>query len=114
MPPKPGQQNTPIKLTRKQLDEMIEKATVDAYNESEQRSGFQTLIDEHLAVPFETQVLGVAVTVGKIDINDADEIIAVCHRGKERLRVPVLDLPLPTPPPKGWQWIEAYRHWLRG
>lgn len=27
-------------------------------------------------------------------------------------RIGVLDLPLPTPPPAGAQWIEAYRHWI--
>jgi hypothetical protein len=26
----------------------------------------------------------------------------------------VLDLPLPTPPPEGWEWIEAFRHWAGG
>jgi pimeloyl-ACP methyl ester carboxylesterase len=33
---------------------MIEQATVDAYNESEQITGWFTMIDENLAVPFET------------------------------------------------------------
>jgi hypothetical protein len=27
--------------------------------------------------------------------------------------IPILDLPLPTPPPGGAEWIEAYRHWLK-
>jgi hypothetical protein len=27
--------------------------------------------------------------------------------------VPILDLPLPKPPPSGADWIEAYRHYLR-
>jgi len=87
---------------------------MDAYTESEQKVGFLTLIDEHLAMPFETQLLGVIATVRKIDMNQAEEIVAVCNRGREQLRVPVLDLPLPEPPPDGWEWIEAYRRWLRG
>ena len=29
-------------------------------------------------------------------------------------RIPILDLPLPTPPPEGAQWIEAYRRWAKG
>lgn len=87
---------------------------MDAYTESEQKVGFLTLIDEHLAMPFETQLLGVIATVRKIDMNQAEEIVAVCNRGREQLCVPVLDLPLPEPPPDGWEWIEAYRRWLRG
>ena len=36
---------------------MIEEATVDCYNESEQITGWFTMIEENLAVPFETIVL---------------------------------------------------------
>ncbi len=36
---------------------LIEEATVDAYNESEQTTGFFTMLEEHLRVPFSTQVL---------------------------------------------------------
>jgi hypothetical protein len=28
--------------------------------------------------------------------------------------IPTLDLPLPTPPPDGAEWIEAYRQWRGG
>jgi len=38
-------------------------------------------------------------------------IVAVCSRGKARQRVPILDLPLPNPPPEGAEWIEAFRRW---
>ncbi|PZH16354.1 hypothetical protein C1I97_06785 [Streptomyces sp. NTH33] len=40
---------------------------------------------EHLAVPFKTVVLGVEVTIRKVDL-------------------------LPDPAPEGAEWIEAYRH----
>ena len=48
---------------------MIERATVDAYGESEQTTGWFTMIDESLAVPFETTVLGMPVTVERVDMN---------------------------------------------
>jgi hypothetical protein len=35
-------------------------------------------------------------------------------RGAATQRIPILDLPLPTPPPEGAQWIEAYRRWAKG
>lgn len=95
------------------LDEMIEKAIVDAYGESEEVVGFYTLLDEHLATPFQTQVLSVDVTVGRVDMTDDGQIVAVCCRGRVRHRVPILDLPLPSPPPKGADWSEAYRRWAR-
>jgi len=53
------------------------------------------------------------VTVERVDLDPGDQIIAVCRRGSERRHLSILDLPLPTPPPKGAEWISAYRHWLR-
>jgi len=92
-------------------EEMIEEATVDCYNESEQVTGWLTMIDENLAVPFETTVLGVAVTVERVDLDRSEHIVAVCSRGRDRQSIPILDLPLPTPPPDGAEWLEAYRQW---
>lgn len=89
---------------------MIEETTVDAYNDDEQLTGLFTMIEEHLAVPFPTTALGVEVTVRKVDLT-ADTIVAICARGRHRQRIDVLDLPLPTPPPDGADWIDAYRHW---
>jgi hypothetical protein len=90
---------------------MIEQATVDAYNESEQVVGWFTMIDENLAMPFETIVLGVPVTVERIDLDRSEQIVAVCRRGRDRQSLPILDLPLPTPLPDGAEWLEAYRRW---
>jgi hypothetical protein len=92
------------------LEAMIAEATVDAYNDDEQLTGLFTMIEDHLAVPFTTTVLGVEVTVPKVDLS-ADSIVAVCARGRHRQRIDLLDLPLPTPAPDGAAWIDAYRHW---
>ena len=91
---------------------MIEEATVDAYGDEEQLTGLYTMIEEHLAVPFTTTVLGVEVIVREVDLTD-DGIVAVCARGRHRQRIDLLDLPLPAPPPDGAAWIDAYRHWAR-
>ena len=91
---------------------MIEEATVDCYNESEQVTGWFTMIEENLAVPFETTVLGVSVTVEGVDLNRNEQIVAICSRGRSRQSLPILALPLPTPPPAGWEWIEAYRRFI--
>jgi hypothetical protein len=100
-------------MSKAALDAMVEEATVDCYNESEQITGLSTVIEDELATPFKTQVLGVEVTVERVTLNDEDQIVAICSREKLRQTIPLLDLPLPTPPPEGAQWIEAYRHWLR-
>jgi hypothetical protein len=104
----------PKKLSAARLDEMIEEATMDCYNESEQATGLFTAIEENLALPFRTVILGAEVTVEKVDITTTDQIVAVCRRGRERQKVPILDLPLPDPRPEGSGWIDAYRRWVRG
>ena len=43
-----------MNLSVRKLDEMIKEATVDCYDELEQASGFYTMIEDHLAVPFAT------------------------------------------------------------
>jgi len=95
------------------LDDLIEQATVDCYNESEQVTGLFTMLEEHLDLPFETTLLRMAVTVTSIDLTDGDQIVAICRRDGQRQQIPILDLPLPTPARDGCEWIEAYRRWLR-
>src|SRR2546427_12911408 len=101
-------------LSPGKLDEMIEEATVDAYGESEQIVCFLTLLEERLKLPFKTDVLGVEVTVERLDMTEDEQIVAVCSRGKSQQPVPILDLTLPDPPPEGAEWIEAFRRWARG
>jgi hypothetical protein len=96
------------------LDRLIEEAIVDCYGESEQLVGLHTMIENNLALPFETMVLGVPVTVVRIDLTQRDEIVAVCRRAGVRQTVPILDLPLPSRRPAGVEWIDAYRRWATG
>lgn len=100
--------------SRRQLDALIADAITDAYDDSEQRMGFYTLIGEYVDLPFETEVLGVPVTVERIELCAAEQIVATCRRGVTRQRISILDLPLPKPAPAGAEWIEAYRRWATG
>jgi len=99
------------KFSAKCLDNLIEVATIDAYNESEQVTGFFTLIEDNLVVPFTTRVLGQLVTVTGIDITESHQIVAICTFENAIQAIPVLDLPIPTPLPEGVEWIAAYRRW---
>lgn len=100
-------------LSKRELDALVEEATVDAYDEDEQLSGFLTVIGDELALPFDTAVLGVEVSVVEVEQVVGTGIVAVCRQGKVTQRIGILDLPLPSPPPDGSQWIEAFRHWAR-
>jgi len=102
------------RLAAAKLDRLIEEALVDAYGEEEQRTAFYTMLEDHLAMPFKTEVLGVEVTVQRVDLTNDEQIVAVCTRGRLRQAIPILALPLPDPPPPGADWIQAYRRWVRG
>jgi hypothetical protein len=105
---------TASRISKARLAAMIEEATVDAYSDSEQTTGWYTMLEEHLALPFETTLLGVVVKVVALDLRGANTIVAICTRARERQPVPILDLPLPSPKPEGVEWIDAYRHWIGG
>jgi hypothetical protein len=92
---------------------MIETAIVDAYGESELMVGFYTMLEDNLALPFKSKVLGVEVTVEQLELTNEDQIVAVCSRDKAKQRVPLLDLTLPGPSPAGADWIAAFKCWAR-
>ena len=89
-------------LSEEELDTLAEQAIVDAYNDEEQLGGFAVMIEDNLETPFETTVLGFLVTVRGVTQTESGIVT-----------ISVLDLPLPEPPPKGAEWIAAYRRWAR-
>jgi len=102
------------RTTKRRVSALIAEAIVDAYTESEQRTAFYTLLDERLDTPFVTKILGIEVSVERIDMTEGEQIVAICRRGRSQQAVPILELPLPEPAPSGAEWIDAYRHWARG
>lgn len=94
------------------LAAMVEEATVDCYGEAEQATGWFCAFEEHLALPFETAVLGVTVAVSEIELRDDNSIVAWCSRARTRQAIHITDLPLPSPRPEGAEWIDAYRQFL--
>jgi len=111
---KKSEQGRQHRLTASKLDKLIEEAIVDCYNESEQIGGFYSMLEDNLDLPFQTEVLGVCVTVERIDLTNEEEIVAICTRDRIRQAISLLELPLPASPPLGAEWIEAFRRWARG
>ena len=101
------------RISRTRFAEMVEEATVDCYNDSEKITGWFTMIDENLAVPFEGTVLGMPVVVERVDLTTDEQIVAICVRGPHKQSIPLVDLPRPAALPNGWEWVEAYQLWDR-
>ena len=101
------------KLGEEELDALVEEATIDAYGDDEQLSGFAVMIGQ----------AGDALRdhdPGRHDnrqrrhvTQTAAGIVADCVRDGHHQAIHILDLPLPEPPPKGAEWIAACRHWAR-
>lgn len=111
---KPEPETNLPKLRKAKLETLIEEAVVDAYGDEEQKVGFLTMLQEHLALPFSVSILGVEAIVEKVDMTRDGQIVAICRREGIRQRVEILDLPLPKPAPAGSEWIAAYSYWNRG
>ena len=70
------------------------------------------MVEGSVGFPFETNVLRSPVTAEGIDLVGEREIVAVCCNGTEHQQIRPADLPLPSPPPDGAEWIAAYRRWI--
>ena len=86
-----------------ELDALVEQATVDAYDEYEQLTGFHVMIGERLATPFRITVLGAEVTVTKIGLLSGSGVVAICCPGSIGrpsaswiCRCPTRPLPVPN------------------
>src|SRR5205085_11454145 len=93
-------------LGKPRREALIAEAIVDAYGESEQRVGFLCMLQEHLACPFSTHVLGEPVRVVRIDFNDAEEIVAICRRQHHRQLITIINLSLTSSPTDVSEWID--------
>ena len=72
-------------IGKARLAEMIETATVDAYDDSGQATGWLTMFEDQLELPFKTKSLGVIVPVAGLDIRGCDQAVVICKRGRGRL-----------------------------
>jgi hypothetical protein len=98
--PGPGTRGRRWPPSRSLLERLVKEATGDAYGDSEQRTAFLSVLQDSLGLPFDTLVLGAPVTVERVDLTPAEEIVAICRRGRERQAIPILNLPLPSPRPE--------------
>ncbi|SRR5258708_25902929 len=97
------------KLNDDELDDLIEEATIDCYDDSECLSGFAVMIGDNLEFPFLAKVIGEEVTVTGVT-DKSGEILAECERKGKRYTVDILNVEFISPV-KGTGWIDAYRKW---
>ena len=97
---------------RDELDELIDRVTVDCYGEEEQLWGFLTAFEDKLTAPITAIVVGAAVEVVAIDY-DGDPrrgLVARCRRGEATYVVSALALVV-TDDSAVSRLLAAYRRW---
>jgi len=99
-------------MKKRKLDRLIEEATVDAYDESEQAAGFMAMMEDNMTCPFTARVVGELVDVEGFDSKGCTPVIyAVCRRNRKKYFAEVTTLEWEGKPPKGAEWIDAYKAW---
>ena len=88
------------KAKRARLEELIDEASVDCYDEDEQHTGLLTMIEDNNVeiIGFEWPKSGYG-------------LLAVCERGGKKHLVDITSLEWMKPYPEGYEWIEAYLLW---
>lgn len=69
-------------------------------------------IRANLALPLECTVMGVRLTIERLEQEEHGAITAIGSRGGASVRLPLEDLPIPAGTP-GAEWVAAYRSWNR-
>jgi hypothetical protein len=109
---KKPRENAPRTRGRKsRLEELIGRALAGTDSDEEAQMAFHEALEEHVKLPFRTALADGPVSVRALEVGPDDALVAVCFRGAERREVPLAELPLPRPTPKGGEWILAYRAW---
>ncbi len=99
--------------TTKELDALIEEVTVDAYNDSEQLTAFETAFDEVANLPCQGTVIGEAVEVLSLAADDdRGELVATCRRAGRRYKVALQEIDLRSDLDT-LRLFAAYKRWLR-
>lgn len=95
----------------KHLDDLIEEATVDCYDEYECLAGFSSFLKDKRSFPFPVRVVGEKVKVIGLDFED-EQIKVVCLKQGKKYKINILDIEYNPKRIKNYQYIEAFRKWL--
>ncbi|PIY80454.1 MAG: hypothetical protein COY80_02875 [Candidatus Pacebacteria bacterium CG_4_10_14_0_8_um_filter_42_14] len=89
------------------LDQLIEEATVDCYDEEECRIGFFTMFEDNLQMPFAATIGGRKISVIKIDC-DGKMIKVLVQDELGQIWVDILDIEVGEKV-RGLNWLNVYR-----
>jgi hypothetical protein len=71
------------------------------------------VLEDRIGLPFTTEVLGMLVSVDRLDVSEDGRIVAVCSRGAATQAIGLLELPLPASTAQPAEIVAAYRRWIQ-
>jgi hypothetical protein len=97
---------------REKLRALIDQATSDSVDESDEHAGLLSMIREEVACPFPARVNGEEVDCVRFEWpRNGYGLNAVCMAKGKTMVVDITALDVIEPLPKGHEWIEAYFAW---
>jgi len=104
---------TSVNYDRSKLRALIDEATTDSNDESDEYAGLLGMIREEVACPFRARIQGEDVECIRFEWpKKGYSLNAVCQTRKGKTRI--VDISLlewPDSLPEGHKWIEAYLAW---
>jgi hypothetical protein len=105
-------EHTPAKAERTRLRAMIDQATGDSLDESDEHAGLLSTIREEVVCPFPARLAGEDVECIRLEWpKKGYGLNAVCKSNAKTLVVDISMLEFVQPLPKGHEWIEAFFAW---
>jgi hypothetical protein len=102
----------PSQADRRKLRALIDQATSDSVDESDEHAGLLSMIREEVACPFHARIAGEEVECVRFEWpKNGYGLNAICKaKGATRV-VDIGMLEWMEPRPKGHEWIDAYFAW---
>src|SRR5512139_2510595 len=104
--------NKGVPMDQKRLDELLEQATVDCYDEEEEFSGVLCTLDDNLSFPLQAEAMGEQVEVIGLDSRRSSlrrGIAAKVRKGGREYAVGLAELTFIAPDPTSAEWLAMYR-----
>jgi len=103
---------TPVKPERKRLRAMIDQATGDSLDESDEHAGLLSTVRAEVVCPFPVRLAGEDVECVRLEWpKKGYGLNAVCKSKAKTQVVDISVLEFVEPLPKGHEWIEAFFAW---
>lgn len=104
-------------MDEKRLQELLEEATVDCYDEEEAFAGVLVTLDDNIKFPLQAQLVGETVEVVGLSeprSNLRRGIIANVRKGERIFTAGLADLAFVDPDPISAEWLAMYKYWIDG